>query len=85
MGDALTEVDTATDFRSGTLRPTGAPLDLATEGDGFFVLDTPNGERFTRGGSLRLDVEGKEIARLRMESVPAGTVMDHEAGTLFVP
>lgn len=47
-----------TDLQPGALRDTGRPLDLALEGDGFFVVRTPHGERLLRGGSLRLDAQG---------------------------
>jgi flagellar basal body rod protein FlgG len=40
------------DFRSGVLTPTGRSMDVALEGNGFFVLDTPAGTRFTRNGSF---------------------------------
>lgn len=46
------------DLRQGTLRDTGRPLDVALEGEGFFVVGTAQGERLTRGGSLRLDAAG---------------------------
>ena len=49
----------ATDLREGTYRPTGNPLDLAVRGDAFFVVSTPEGERWTRGGAWRLDAEGR--------------------------
>jgi flagellar basal-body rod protein FlgF len=48
-----------TDFQQGTLRHTGRPLDLALEGQGFFVVRTEAGERLVRGGSLRLDRVGQ--------------------------
>jgi len=44
-----------TDLRAGTLRETGAPLDLAIEKDGFFVVGTASGERLTRGGNFGID------------------------------
>jgi flagellar basal-body rod protein FlgF len=47
-----------TDLEQGRLRETGRPLDLSLEGPGFFVVNTPRGERLTRGGSLRLDASG---------------------------
>lgn len=47
-----------TDFRAGTLMPTGNPLDLAIDGDGYYVVRTPGGERLTRGGSFRVSGEG---------------------------
>lgn len=58
VGDALPSPDSATDRRTGTIRPTGNPLDLALSGDGFFVVQTEAGERWTRGGALRLDADG---------------------------
>lgn len=36
----------------GALDPTGNPLDLAIEGQGFFMVQTPNGPRYTRDGSF---------------------------------
>src|SRR5712671_1426346 len=43
-----------TDFQQGAFRDTGRPLDLALDGDGFFMVHTEAGDRLTRGGSLRL-------------------------------
>ena len=42
-------------YTTGNLRQTGNALDVAIDGPGFFVVNTPNGERYTRGGPLRLD------------------------------
>lgn len=42
----------------GPLRQTGAPLDLALGGEGFYAISTPQGERYTRNGSFSLDGEG---------------------------
>lgn len=47
------------DMRQGALRTTSRPLDVALDGPGFFVVDTPQGERLTRGGSFRLDAGGR--------------------------
>jgi flagellar basal body rod protein FlgG len=60
---AAPQADAATDWRVGTMRDTGAPLDLALEGEGFFVVGTPQGERLTRGGSLALDARGQLVDR----------------------
>jgi flagellar basal-body rod protein FlgF len=49
------------DMTSGPLQQTGAPLDVSIEGDGFFVVRTPDGERFTRDGHLKLDASGKIV------------------------
>lgn len=55
MSDAMAVTDTALDLTPGTLTETNNPLDLAIEGQGFFVTQTPQGERFVRNGSFRLD------------------------------
>ncbi len=52
------DVKEFTDFTEGSLRPTNAPLDIAIQGEGFFVLDTPEGQRFTRNGNFRIDDNG---------------------------
>ena len=39
---------TRTEFSAGPLRETGNALDLAIEGRGFFVVQTPGGVRLTR-------------------------------------
>jgi flagellar basal-body rod protein FlgF len=40
------------DFRPGVMLPTGRDLDVALEGKGFFVVQTPAGPRYTRNGSF---------------------------------
>lgn len=47
------------EMSQGALQPTGNPLDLALQGEGFLVFHGADGERaFSRNGSLRLDGEG---------------------------
>ncbi len=55
LAGSVPAIETQTDLRAGTLRPTGAPLDIALGGEGFLVVDGPEGERLTRGGAFRLD------------------------------
>jgi flagellar basal body rod protein FlgG len=47
------------DMRQGAMRETGRSLDVALEGPGFLTVKTPQGPRLTRGGSFRLDAEGR--------------------------
>jgi flagellar basal body rod protein FlgG len=49
-------------FESGPLQFTGTPLDLALRGDGFFVLDGPNGPLYTRNGVFRLSEQGELLS-----------------------
>jgi len=51
-------VSLATDPRPGPLRRTENPLDLALSGEGFFVIETPQGPRYTRAGNFTRDGEG---------------------------
>jgi flagellar basal-body rod protein FlgF len=48
-----------TDFSQGTLLPTGNSMDLALSGKGFFVVSTPSGPLYTRGGSFRFSRTGQ--------------------------
>jgi len=45
----------ALDFSQGSLTQTGATLDLALEGKGFFVIKTLEGDLYTRCGKFRVD------------------------------
>jgi flagellar basal-body rod protein FlgF len=47
------------DFRQGALERTGRPLDMALQGEGFFILETAGGERFTRDGSFTVNPDGE--------------------------
>ncbi len=49
------------DTREGNLSQTGNALDLAIQGKGFFVIQTPQGERYTRNGRFSLDAQGKLV------------------------
>jgi len=47
-----------TSFEQGRIEHTHRDLDLAIDGEGFFVVDTPFGERYTRSGSFTLTEAG---------------------------
>ena len=49
-------------FRTGQIVDTGKPLDVAIEDpNAFFVVSTPQGERYTRAGSFRLTSDGSLV------------------------
>jgi flagellar basal-body rod protein FlgF len=50
-----------TDYTEGALDPTGRDLDFAIQGDGFFVVQTPNGEAYTRNGSFSVSQSGQLV------------------------
>ena len=47
-----------TSFGQGNLEQTNQKNELAIQGEGFFVVNTPEGERYTRAGNFRVDSEG---------------------------
>ena len=51
------------DFQEGAFQETGNQLDVAIQGDGFFALETAQGERYTRKGQFSLDYEGKIVTK----------------------
>ncbi|MEW5978209.1 MAG: flagellar basal-body rod protein FlgF [Acidobacteriota bacterium] len=58
INDSTVVQGTMTDFRSGPLTATGRDLDVALEGPGFLVVETPAGERYTRNGHLSVSQDG---------------------------
>lgn len=50
-----------TDYSAGPQKQTGNPLDLALDGSGFFVVNTPQGKAYTRQGNFHLDGNGKVV------------------------
>jgi flagellar basal-body rod protein FlgF len=49
------------DFSQGAAEQTKNPLDLAIDGSGFLVVQTPGGERYTRDGGLQMNGEGQLV------------------------
>ncbi|MDF1668145.1 MAG: flagellar hook-basal body complex protein [Roseovarius sp.] len=63
----------------GGLTQTGGQLDFAIEGNGFFLIETPSGERLTRAGSFSLSAVGDLVT-------PDGfRVLDAGGAPIFVP
>jgi flagellar basal-body rod protein FlgF len=54
----IAKSDVVTDFAQGPIEKTGNSLNAAIHGEGFFVIDTPNGQRLTRRGTFEIDTEG---------------------------
>jgi flagellar basal-body rod protein FlgG len=53
---------TSREYSTGDLQQTGASLDIAIEGDGFFQIQRPDGTTaFTRDGSFKLSADGRMV------------------------
>lgn len=62
IGYGARPVATQRIFSQGTLVSTGNPFDLAIEGDGFFIVDMPDGtQAFTRDGAFKLSRDGDMV------------------------
>ncbi len=62
----------------GALQQTGNPLDLAIQGEGYFVIKTGPGDRYTRAGRLMIDGSGQIVT-------PAGEPVMGKSGPIRVP
>lgn len=49
------------DFQPGRMKLTGNPLDVAINGEGWFAVETADGERYTRAGNFSLDADGRLV------------------------
>jgi flagellar basal-body rod protein FlgF len=55
--------DSHINFSEGSMNESGNRLDVALQGDGFFVIQTPQGDRYTRNGHFSLDPNGKLVTQ----------------------
>jgi flagellar basal-body rod protein FlgF len=53
--------DQYTDFTEGAFKQTGATLDVALNGPGYFSVSTAEGVRYTRNGNFRLDTQNRIV------------------------
>jgi len=93
-GGLVAIAEQRTDFTQGELQQTGNQFDLAIDGEGFFVIATPRGPRYTRQGTFTLSSDGTvvnsfgepvlgdggpiRIAGKKMEVTPEGIVRSEE-------
>ncbi len=63
LGTGVEQNEVFTVFTQGALKETENPFDMALEGKGFFAVDTPTGERYTRNGAFTLGKEGMLLTK----------------------
>lgn len=63
----------------GPLQPTGGRFDMAIEGEGYFLVETPDGEALTRAGAFSINPVGELVT-------PDGLrLLDGGAAPILVP
>ena len=55
------DVGVSLDYTQGALKQTGGAFDLGLRGDGFFQVQTPNGNRLTRDGRFIMNAQGQLV------------------------
>ena len=87
------DVGTAIDLSPGDIISTKNDLDVAINGSGFFVVQTPQGVRYTRAGNFSLDDKGDLVTKDGMKvlstsdspiHVGEGTISIQDTGAVTV-
>lgn len=68
-----------TSLQQGLLTETGGQFDFAIEGDGFFMVETPSGNRLTRAGAFSPSAEGDLV------TMDGHRVLDVNGAPVFIP
>lgn len=68
-----------TNNSQGPLSPTGGAFDFAIEGDGFFLIETPEGEALTRAGAFTPNEAGE------LTTHDGYRLLDNGGAPIFVP
>jgi flagellar basal-body rod protein FlgG len=78
VGTGVAVSGTTRSFSTGSIEPTGRPLDVAIEGDGFFEVQLPDGATtaYTRAGDFRVDADGRLVTPDGYYLQPAITIPD---------
>ncbi|MGR3621158.1 flagellar hook-basal body complex protein [Pseudophaeobacter sp.] len=68
-----------TSMEQGQLTQTGGSFDFAIEGDAYFMVETPQGERLTRSGAFSPNAEGDLV------TMDGYKVLDAGRAPVFIP
>lgn len=67
------------DLSAGELSITDQPLDVAIDGDGFFLVETPAGDRLTRDGAFSLNADRELVNSQQLR------ILDESGGAIAIP
>lgn len=67
------------DLQQAPISTTGGSLDFAIEGDGFFMVNTPQGQMLTRAGSFTPGADGT------LQTADGYPVLDASGSNIFIP
>ena len=77
------------DLSEGHLNTTNAPFDMAIHGKGYFVVQTPGGDRYTRNGHFTLNDGGQLVTSngdaVHLFRLPLTITMSDPTGGLAIP
>lgn len=69
----------STNTTQGPLTQTNSPFDLAIEGPGYFLLETPQGNQLTRAGNFTANAQGELV------SMDGYRLLDNGNSPIFIP
>ncbi|MHC4205876.1 MAG: flagellar hook-basal body protein [Planctomycetota bacterium] len=72
------DLNSVFDFSQGGIVQTERPLDFALHGKGFFVIETPEGPRYTRNGTFMSNQNSQIVDSL-------GRIVAGQAGPITIP
>lgn len=64
--------------KPGSLKTTDNPLDVALEGPGFFTVETPDGQAYTRAGNFSINPDGELVTA-------SGLPVSNGGGPIVIP
>lgn len=79
LGLGAQVADIVTDHAQGAFQTTGNQLDFGIEGEGYFRIATPRGERYTRDGNFYRNADS------RLVNVNGEDVLDSQGRAITIP
>lgn len=84
IGSGTKLASTSRIFSQGSVNPTEKELDISIRGEGFFVVNLPNGNQaFTRDGSFERDATGRLVTIDGYEIAP-GIIIPEQANSISI-